>query len=480
MMSDLEDLYRVADPLVIYVGPELPRIAGLATRDELFDRLLETAAAGYLPPSHHRELAAKRGVYAEQGRAFSALKRTLTGPQYGKIVEEAISDKAVEDAQIPELAKAIVGLRPRARGIITPNLDRLLERASRGELAPYCCPAGGLTEMRGWLLKLYGSWEDRDSWVLTSEEIDRVIHRDLRYGQALGQVLGAPTLFVATRLDDPEFKSFVERLRRLGGDRPRRHWALVEASEITPLKQQEVGPAGISLIGYADQDDCIRILGELGASAPPDEFGGSAPPKKPPAFRDPALPDGLVQVLLVAANPEDTDPLRLMDELRAIQQAIQSSSHRDRLNLEIRSAASIPDLTKAMIEFDPHILHISGHGEEEGLLLEGASSEEVVVQKQAFADLVADFAPPEGELRCVILNSCWSNSTAKVSADGVPMTVAMNGKVSDRAALEFARGFYDAIGAGRKLVRAYKHGRSCAKFYADKSMFDVVLRFGEL
>jgi hypothetical protein len=57
------------------------------------------------------------------------------------------------------------------------------------------------------------------------------------------------------------------------------------------------------------------------------------------------------------------------------------------------------------------------------------------------------------------LNACYSLTTgALTSSLGVPYTIAMEGPISDPAAIEFSRGFYDAIGAGKGISFAYEEG----------------------
>jgi hypothetical protein len=58
----------------------------------------------------------------------------------------------------------------------------------------------------------------------------------------------------------------------------------------------------------------------------------------------------------------------------------------------------------------------------------------------------------------VILNACYTEFQGKLLAIGVPYTIATRGPISDGGATEFARGFYDAIGAGKSIEFAYQEG----------------------
>jgi hypothetical protein len=52
------------------------------------------------------------------------------------------------------------------------------------------------------------------------------------------------------------------------------------------------------------------------------------------------------------------------------------------------------------------------------------------------------------------LNASYSLAVGKSISLGIPNVTAMSGPVNDQAAIEFARGFYDAIGAGTDIERA--------------------------
>ena len=88
------------------------------------------------------------------------------------------------------------------------------------------------------------------------------------------------------------------------------------------------------------------------------------------------------------------------------------------------------------------------------------------------ARLFSRYAPPRGELRCVVLNACWSLATGEDPSMLVPFTVAMDGPISDRGALEFSRGFYDALGAGLDFCDAYEEGCSSVELAAPGARFE--------
>lgn len=165
-----------------------------------------------------------------------------------------------------------------------------------------------------------------------------------------------------------------------------------------------------------------------------------------------------IKVLLVFANPRSTTLLRLGEEDRAITEAIRLSPHRASIELVRLHAATIDDLHRALLRENPEVVHISGHGTEQGLLLENASGDSERISPSALAELFAKHSPPKGHLKCTVFNACYTLEQGRLASRGIETTIAMEGGIDDAAAIEFARGFYDAAGAGYTYDRAYDEG----------------------
>lgn len=161
-------------------------------------------------------------------------------------------------------------------------------------------------------------------------------------------------------------------------------------------------------------------------------------------------------ILFVAANPKGTGHLRLDQELRDIAEGLKRSQKRDQFNLEQRSAVRPLDIQRAMLDVEPQIIHFSGHGvEEQGLVFEDTSGKVKLIDGDALAGLFELFAD---KITCVVLNGCYSELQAKVIAHHIPYVIGMSQAIGDKAAITFAVGFYDALGAGRDVKFAYKMG----------------------
>ena len=166
-------------------------------------------------------------------------------------------------------------------------------------------------------------------------------------------------------------------------------------------------------------------------------------------------------ILILTASPQGTEPRWLDREARDISEGLQRSQHRDAFRIEQRWAVRPRDVQRAMLDLNPQIVQFSGHGiEEEGLAFEDENGKVQFVDAEALAGLFELFA---NQVECVVLNACYSEAQAEAIYQHIPSVIGMKKAIGDRAALEFAVGFYDAIGAGRSIEFAYKLGCSAIR-----------------
>lgn len=186
----------------------------------------------------------------------------------------------------------------------------------------------------------------------------------------------------------------------------------------------------------------------------------------------------MATILFLSANPKGTSRLRLDQELRDIDEGLRRSRHRDSFQLEQRMAARPRDIQRAMLDVSPQIVHFSGHGTgANGLVFENESGRPQHVDGLALANLFALFAD---QVRCVVLNGCYSEVQAKAITAHVDYVIGMSEAIGDRAALEFAVGFYDALGAGRTVEFAHQLGCSAIQLSGVAEHLTPVLIKNEL
>ncbi len=166
-----------------------------------------------------------------------------------------------------------------------------------------------------------------------------------------------------------------------------------------------------------------------------------------------------LKILILTANPKGTDPLSLGVEVRRIEEALQRARNRDHFKVFSKSAVRTIDLRRALLESRPQIVHFSGHGAgTQGLVLENDAGKIQLVSTEALARLFGAFE--FGEIECVLLNACYSEVQAEAIHQYVDCVIGMHQPIGDRAAIQFAEGFYDALGSGSSYEEAYKVGCS--------------------
>lgn len=178
-------------------------------------------------------------------------------------------------------------------------------------------------------------------------------------------------------------------------------------------------------------------------------------------------------VLLVCANPRGTDPLRTAEEDRTLRESLRLSPNRDDFEVQTLNAATIDDLRRALLWKQFNVVHFSGHGTQGGLIFEDAQGKLMVPHSAALAELLQ-----RRGVSVALLNACYSLSVGEISAIGLDYTIASTGPISDPGAIEFARGFYDALGAGCDIPEAYAEGMSASKLKGYE-IDAVLLRKGE-
>lgn len=163
------------------------------------------------------------------------------------------------------------------------------------------------------------------------------------------------------------------------------------------------------------------------------------------------------QVLFFSSVPAGVSPLRVGKEYDLIYGSLAGRKLQDQVEVGPPCLAARPeDLRRRILDTAPWIVHISGHGSgEDGLVLQDDAGNLRMVPTDALADLFQVF---DGEISCVVLSCCFSVVQAEALVRYVPVVIGMKKEIGDAAALDFARGFYDGIFAGRKCEAAFQLG----------------------
>ncbi|WP_414622405.1 CHAT domain-containing protein [Calothrix sp. CCY 0018] len=164
-----------------------------------------------------------------------------------------------------------------------------------------------------------------------------------------------------------------------------------------------------------------------------------------------------INILILAANPKNTNKLRLDEEVRGIYEALERAKLRDQFEIISQWAVRPNDLVSAIVKYKPQIVHFSGHGAGiEGLVLENDLGEVQFVSTEALAQLFKLF---KDKIQCVLLNACYSEAQAEAIHQHIDYVIGMNKAIGDRAAIKFSQAFYQGLGNELSIEDTYELGR---------------------
>ncbi len=160
------------------------------------------------------------------------------------------------------------------------------------------------------------------------------------------------------------------------------------------------------------------------------------------------------RVLFLTCSPADEQRLRVDMELRA---ATEVASNTHRIVIKALTATTIDDFRRALLSGVFDVVHFAGHADENCLIFETSNGMSDRVPLPAIRELINRYP----SVTCVVLNAC--EAVKMLITPIAKITIGMDKSISDSAAVEFTRGFYDAIGAGRPMDFAIEEGISTVK-----------------
>jgi hypothetical protein len=179
-----------------------------------------------------------------------------------------------------------------------------------------------------------------------------------------------------------------------------------------------------------------------------------------------------LRVLGMVTSPLGLDPLDVEHEKRLVEEAIRGLREGGLLELTWLEGQTWRHLQRAMRRGPWHVFHFVGHGgfdpatEEGAIALSNDAGHMHLLRATGLAELLDDHYP----LRLVFLNSCegakgsesdaFSSTAATLVRRGVPAVVAMQYEITDRAAIEFSRDFYEALADSLPVDAAVTEARA--------------------
>jgi len=173
------------------------------------------------------------------------------------------------------------------------------------------------------------------------------------------------------------------------------------------------------------------------------------------------------RVLMVIANPADTESIDVYPEANKIRDAISTAPSKSFISLDILPASSIDDFRRSLLDNEYDIIHFSGHGTDQTLIFQdsGGNAEPAVIS--GIAALLKDYP----RIKCILLNACYA--LKYLTEPIAPITIGMENGVDDDAAIEFSRGFYESLARGQKIEDAIRKGVTNVEIKGLKENFPI-------
>lgn len=157
---------------------------------------------------------------------------------------------------------------------------------------------------------------------------------------------------------------------------------------------------------------------------------------------------------IVYATAAPGGDLRLDKEIRRVRLAVQSATHRDLVEINTLTAATTGDLLDALMRHKPHVVHFSGHANEDVLLFDNDNDNDTPGRSIPTGVLARAIGAVDQPPIVVVLNACESASQLEQLVNHVPVAIGMSASVMDVDAITFATRFYSALAEGQSLQAA--------------------------
>lgn len=174
-----------------------------------------------------------------------------------------------------------------------------------------------------------------------------------------------------------------------------------------------------------------------------------------------AKPEPL-RVLYMTANSEMN--LRTEAEVRAVQQAVRGSLHRDYIEISYRPSATPEDLLDGLNDLRPHVVHFSGHAGDAALLFDNGDLGDPEGRDVPYELLAAALSATDTSPALLILNGCDTLDGAEVLLNVSATIIATADSIGDIAAATFAARFYAAVASGQSVGAAVNQGKAAVDF----------------
>ena len=188
-----------------------------------------------------------------------------------------------------------------------------------------------------------------------------------------------------------------------------------------------------------------------------------------PVYKE--APSNNTEIKLFAANPIDERRLDIDKELDQIDQALYLSQRSPQLEVCYHPKITKERSKELLSLKPPTILHFSGHGAGDVLLVEDDEGYADPMDLEAFIELLKHY---QNTLECVVFNACYSTRYLDKLAAYIPNVIGVTRAIGNDKAIAFSAGFYRGLSNGNTYKRAFEEavkGIRIDDFQGDNAAF---------
>lgn len=163
-----------------------------------------------------------------------------------------------------------------------------------------------------------------------------------------------------------------------------------------------------------------------------------------------------IKILLINASTTQRNSIGLNEESRKISESLRRSEFRERFEFITNQIVSLSNLSSLILHNTPRIVHFSENNSGIGqIAFEDNNGKVQPVSAELLSKLFNYF---KGEIRCVVLNGCYTKIQAEAIAASIPFVIGISPAIKNDTSFSFTQSFYQALAYGRDLESAFKFG----------------------
>lgn len=173
------------------------------------------------------------------------------------------------------------------------------------------------------------------------------------------------------------------------------------------------------------------------------------------------------KILFLAANPDQETRIQTDREHRILKAEYERGEEGKKGDpfLPSQFAVTIGELQRAL-DANPSIIHFSGHGDREGIIITDEQNQKLVLGNSPLKRI---FRRMQGKTELVILNACFSASQAEIISGLGICVIGAHYEVLDDACIRFSKAFYSALGRGKNYQACYDEAiTAIGTYYPDE------------